>query len=60
MPEDLFVTHGLHGLHEWPDAQDAVLTLLTAHRQDAEKSEREVGRVIASAESEKSRISRDS
>jgi hypothetical protein len=45
MPKDLFVAHGLHGLHEWPEAQDAAVALLTARRKAAEKGESEVGGV---------------
>lgn len=57
---DIFVDHGLHRLHEWPELQDAALTLLEARRKAHEKSEAVAGEVNAPPQSEESLENGDS
>ncbi len=60
MSGDLFTEHGLHGLHEWPEAQDAALALLAARRKACQSDEAEAGGASAPSNGEESRLVRDS
>lgn len=60
MSGDLFTDYGLHGLHEWPDAQDAALALLTARRKGRQERDAELGGVSTPSNDKESRTSQDS
>ena len=59
MLRDLFTEHGLHGLHEWPEAQDAGLALLEARQKATLVASTKAGGMITPPEIGESRSESD-